>query len=324
VKKLLLLSGLIWAGWLSAQSENVAKDTTVQRLVEEAKARTGAPPVDTAWKVGGNLGLQFSQAAYQNWQAGGVNSLAGNSLVNLFANYDAGGSWNWNNSAILAYGLNFQDTIFNKTDDRIELESRLDYHLSKKLNLSAMLNFRSQFMPGFANPGETADSVKISDFLAPGYVLSGLGLTWKPNAQFTAYLSPVTAKTTIVRVQRLADAGAFGVDSGKTVRLEIGGYLNLAYNRQFTDDIKMQFRMDLFSNYAEDPSLIDVNSELLVFFSVNRFITANVALAYLYDHDVKFDLDNNANTPGVPRSQWRQILSLGFTYNFGDPLPKKK
>ncbi len=50
-------------------------------------------PQDTAWKMGGNFGLQFTQSSYQYWQAGGVNSIAGNGLVNLFANYDNGGDW---------------------------------------------------------------------------------------------------------------------------------------------------------------------------------------------------------------------------------------
>lgn len=55
-----------------------------------------------------------------------------------------------------------------------------------------------------------------------------------------------------------------------------------------------------------------------MFFKVNKYIKANVALAYIYDHDVKFDLDENPLTPGVPRSQFRQILSIGFSYDFGD------
>lgn len=269
---------------------------------------------DTAWKIGGNLGIQFNQAAYENWQAGGVNSLAGNGLLSIFANYDKGGKFTWVNTLNLGYGLNFQDTIFNKTDDRIELESRIDYSLSKHWGLSALYNFRSQFSAGFANPGETADSVKISDFMAPGYMLLGLGATYKPSKKISVFLSPATAKLTFVMDERLSNAGAYGVDSGETMRAELGGYLNFTYKQTLMKNVDLQARLDLFSNYLEDPTLIDVNSEVLLFLKVNQYITANIALNLIYDHDVKFDVDGKM---GVPRTQLRQLLGVGFAYSFG-------
>jgi hypothetical protein len=311
--------GLLFsASLLMGQSFDPKEDKKVQSFRKEAEAKAGKELADSSfWKKGGNFGIQFSQAAYSNWQAGGVNSMAGNTVFSAFANYQSNKNWVWNNRALLAYGLNFQDTIFNKTDDRIELETRLDYLKSKKWNYSAFLNFRTQFMPGFANPGESGDELRVSDFMAPGYMLVGLGATYKPNERFTAFISPVTSKATFVTVQRLADIGAYGVDPGQTARVEIGGYINVAYTRTVLKGVDMQARIDMFSNYLEDPTLIDINSELIFNFTVNKNIKANLALAYIYDHDVKFDLDNDPATVGVPRSQFRQVLSIGFTYNFG-------
>lgn len=268
------------------------------------------------WSTGGNFGLQFTQASYSNWQAGGVNSVAGNSLVNLFANYNPNEKWSWNNNLTLAYGLNFQDTIFNKTEDRIELESRVDYKKSKRWNYSALLNFRSQFAPGFANPGESGDDLRISDFLAPAYLINSVGAAYKDES-LTAYLSPLTSKTTFVMVDRLAEAGAFGVKDSNNIRFEVGVYVNLTFKKKLWDNIDLQARVDLFSNYAEDPTLVDVNSELLLFFQVTEYIKANITLAYIYDHDVKFDTDNNPLTVAVPRGQFKQVLSIGFSYAFG-------
>ena len=54
-----------------------------------------------------------------------------------------------------------------------------------------------------------------------------------------------------------------------------------------------------------------------MFFKVNKFIKANISLAYIYDHDVKFYLDENNPDLGVPRSQFKQVLSIGFSYDFG-------
>jgi hypothetical protein len=299
---------------LMAQNDNVGQDTAAKKFSKDAVEALNQNAKDTAWKVGGNLGIQFNQAAYENWQAGGVNSIAGNGLLNIFANYDNGGKWTWVNNLNLGYGLNFLDTVFNKTDDRIELESRIDYTLNKRWGLSALYNFRSQFAAGFSKPGETADSVKISDFMAPGYMLIGLGATFKPNKKISVFLSPATAKLTFVMDERLSNLGAFGVDSGATLRAELGGYLNFTYQQTLLKNVDLKARLDLFSNYLDDPTLIDVNSEILLFLKVNKYISANVAFNVIYDHDVKFDVDGKM---GVPRTQFRQLLGVGFAYNFG-------
>lgn len=297
-------------------------------------------PADTAWKVGGNFGLQFTQASYQNWQAGGVNSVAGNSLFTVFANYDDGGIWTWVNRLDLAYGLNYQDTVFNKTDDRIELESRVDRKISKDWNLSAFLNFRTQFANGYNAPGETGDSIRISGFLAPAYLLTGVGFTYKPNKKFSVFISPVTSKMTFVNDQRLANQGAFGVDSaitdttasgerfivqeGSTFRQEVGGYVNLAYITPIVKNVDMQFKLGLFSNYLDNQyKFIDVNSEFQLFMKVNSYISANISLNLIYDHDIVFDT-NNDGTPDGPRTQFKQVLGVGLAYNFGDKVNKKK
>lgn len=284
------------------------------------------------WKTGGNIGIQLNQAAYSNWQAGGVNSIATNSLLTLFANYKKG-DWAWDNLLQLAYGLSFQDTLFNKTDDRIELQSRVDRKLNKNWNMSAMLNFRTQFTNGYANPGETGDENRISTILAPAYTLTGLGLTYKPNDKFNIFISPVTSKWTLVTDQRLANAGAFGVDAavregdsatgaiiteGKTSRWEVGGYLNLSYKTNLMENVDLQARLDLYSNYLDgNYEFVDVNGELILFMKVNKYITANLTLNMIYDHDVSFDTNDDGALNG-PRTQFKEVLGVGFAYKFGD------
>ena len=268
------------------------------------------------WKTGGNFSLQFSQAAYSNWQAGGTNSITGNSLISLFANYEKD-NWAWKNSLTLAYGLSFQDSVFNKTDDRIELESRVDRKFKEHWNFSALLNFRTQFTNGYDAPGITEDSLKVSGFFAPAYTVLGLGVTYKPNAKFSAFASPLTAKTTIVNDQRLSDRGAFGVDTGSTIRYEAGGYVNISYNTPLAENIDLKSKLDLFSNYLDNNyQFIDVNAEVIIFMKVNKYITANVSLNMVYDHDILFDTNEDGVVDG-PRTQFREVIGVGFAYNFG-------
>lgn len=282
---------------------------------------------DTAWKIGGNMGLQFTQSAYQNWQAGGVNSIAGNAIFSVFANYDNGGKWGWANSLDIAYGLNLQDKLYSKTDDRFELQSRVDRHLSKNWSLSGELNFRTQMTDGYSVPGDIDTLDPISRFMAPGYLLVGVGFTYSPNDNFTVYISPATSKMTFVMDQTLANAGSFGVEAGDTIngayvegkqfRYEIGGYVNISYRKEILKNVDLQARVDLFSNYLDGQyKYIDVNGELKLFMKVNEFISASVAFNVIYDNDIIFDTNNDGIMDG-PRTQFKEVIGVGFAYNFG-------
>lgn len=273
--------------------------------------------VTGSWNAGGNFGLQINQAAYSYWQAGGVNSFSSNSLFDAYANY-SDARWTWNNRLTLGYGVSFQDSLFTKTDDQILIESRIDRKLCSRWGLSALLNIRTQFTAGFEQPGQREDSVKISDFLAPAYAVTGLGFTYKPNqADFSLFISPATGKFTVVNDQRLSDAGAFGVEPGEKFRAEIGGYVNLRYKRPIMENVRMEARLDLYSNYLSNPEWVDVNSQILFFLKVNEYISANISLDLRYDRNIKFDT-NEDGTANASRMQFREILGVGFAYSFGD------
>lgn len=301
---------------LSAQNNEVGRDEAVRKFARKSLKFNKGEPGDTAWSTGGNYSLNINQATYSNWQAGGVNSIAINSLLSVFANYDDGGKWKWSNSLSLAYGFAFQDTVFNKTDDRLEFESRVDHSLSKKWNASGFLNFRTQFTNGFAQPGQAEDSLRISTFMAPGYVVSGLGFTYKPNKKFSATISPATSKMTFVLDDRLANMGSFGVDTGKNYRQEIGGYLNLLFKTPITKNIRMQSRLDMYANYIEaDYDFPDYNAEVVFYLKVNEYVNANITLNSIYDYDAKFQTPSGEE---VERVQFKEVISVGFSYDFGD------
>ncbi len=279
-------------------------------------------PSDTAWKSGGLFGLQFTQASYSNWQAGGVNSLAGNGLASLFAAYDDGGDWTWMNTLDVAFGLNKQDSLLIKTDDRLELKSRLDRSISDHWSISGLLNFRTQFADGYSEPGQREDSMRISTFMAPGYLITGLGFTYKPNKKFSAFLSPLTSKMTFVQDEKLSNQGAFGVDTGSTFRYEIGGYIDMIYKTPLMKNVDLQTSLNLYSNYLDgNYKYIDVAGEMLLFMKVNSAISANLSLNVLYDHDINIDTDNDGEGDG-PRTQFKEVLGVGITYQIGDSRKK--
>ena len=179
-----------------------------------------------------------------------------------------------------------------------------------------MINFKTQFTDGFNYPN---DSVAISKFMAPGYLLGALGLEYRPNNDLTLYLAPLTSKNTFVLDQKLADQAAFGVDTSSQFRTEFGGYLRFNYNVKLMENVSFQTKLELFSNYLNKPQNIDVSWESLLNLKVNKFISATLGTHLIYDDDILIQIDKNRD--GIiektgKRVQFKQVLNVGFSYKF--------
>jgi len=281
---------------------------------------------DTIWRTGGLFAANFNQVSLSNWAGGGQNSVALNGLANLFANYKKG-KIAWDNNLDMGYGIVKQgEEKIRKNDDRLEFNSKLGYDAYKaKFYYTVLFNFRSQFAPGYNYP-RTDSSRYISKFAAPAFSLLALGVDYKPKDYFSFFLSPITARLVIVNDDSLSDAGAFGVTPGDKIRDEIGAYLNTRFQKDIMKNVNFMTKLDLFSNYQEDPQNIDVNWEVLLSVKVNKYITASIGTQLIYDDNTQillFKESNNVRTPVLrpdgsqrtgPRTQFRQVFGIGFAY----------
>ncbi len=290
----------------------------------EKKLREVNADTIMGWKRGGVAAINFSQTSLTNWAAGGLNSLSLNGLFSGFATYKQAKS-SWDNLLEIGYGLIKQGSEgYRKTDDKIELTSKFGREAFKNFNYAALLNFRTQMSPGYKYPGTEN---KISDAFAPAYLLFALGLDYKPSTYLSAFIAPVTVKFTFVTDKVLSDAGAFGVKPGETSRSEIGGYLRVIYTRsdfkgEFLRNVAFTTKVDLFSNYRDHPQNIDINWETLIALKVNKYISVSFNTNLVYDDNVKVPVDRNGDgifepteAPG-PRTQFKEILGVGFSYKF--------
>jgi hypothetical protein len=292
---------------LFVNSFAIAQTTEAEDALKKVKEE-----LPDGWSKGGLFSLSFSQVSLTNWAAGGQNSISGNGLVSLFADFKKK-SFIWNNTLDLGYGLMKQGEVgVIKTDDKIDLLSKAGLKAAEHWYYAGLLNFKTQMMPGYNYPN---DSVEISKFLAPAYLLGALGMDYKPSANFSLFLAPLTAKVTFVNDQALADDGAYGVDPGKKSRAEFGGYIRAAYKVDITENITFQTKADFFSNYLKNPEKIDVNWETLLMMKVGQFITLSFATHLIYDYDVKFDTtgDGEGDTDKV---QFKQLIGVGLSYKF--------
>jgi len=291
----------------------------------EKTLRTHSADTIMGWKTGGVLTATVAQTSLTNWVAGGQNSLSINGLFSGFANYKKGKSI-WGNSLDLGYGLMKQgkEADFQKTDDKIDILSQYGREAFKNFYYSALMNFKTQMTPGYNYPDDTT---KISDLLAPAYLTLAIGLDFKPDAYFSAFLAPLTGKFTFVTDQGLSDLGAFGVKPGERSRSEIGGYIRAIYSRndfksEFLKNVSFTTKIDLFSNYSENPQNIDVSWETLITMKVNKYLAFNINTHLIYDDNIQvpYDRNNDGKTEKGEsvRSlvQFKEIFGVGLAYKF--------
>ena len=270
------------------------------------------------------VNVQFSQVQLSQWAAGGQSSASLIAKVDQFWEYD-GTDFGWDTEFHGAFGLLHRpdDQIIMKTDDRIELATKLGRRLKDKGSLTALGSFRTQLAPGYATVNGLPDANQVtSRTMAPGYVVLALGLDMKPTETTTIFVAPFTSKSTFVLDDSLSSQGLFGVLPGARARHEVGGYVRVGLKEQVTENVTYAVRLDLFSNYLEEPEAIDIFTDHVLTLKVNSWLSTTLGLTLIYDKDVELVLrEPNPDIPGDlgdvgPGVQLKQILAVGLSLKF--------
>jgi DUF3078 family protein len=293
----------------------VASSIFSAALAQTNPQDTTTIPQDTIWKISGAFGFKFNQVALSNWTAGGQNSLAWNTTFDFKADYKKG-NWKWNNLIHLGYGLSKQgEDPLNKTDDQILLNTNIGYEINGFWHATVNANFRSQFTNGYNLPN---DSIIISGFMAPGYLVAGLGIEYKPNDNFMFMVNPISNKTVFVLNDFLSAQGAYGVDTLSNFKLETGAFISFFYKKEILKNVTLTTLYTMFGDYKKLAAW-DVNWDLILDFKINEFLAANLTTNLIYDQDIAIPVDNTGD--GIkesfgPRVQFRQSLGIGLTAKF--------
>ena len=266
----------------------------------------------SVWKLKSLYSLSGTQSSFVNWNAGGRNNISLIGNIRASADYNKA-KWNWSSDVTLAFGgIKYLDDVqgvdLQKTEDKIDLSSIVGMRISKRFLISLNSGFKTQFADGFTYPN---DSVAVSKFMAPGYLNLALGTDYIKDANFSVFGSPFASKTTLVMDDSLSQLGAFGVEKGERIRHEFGAFVKLKWNSKLMKNIDMKSKIELFSNYLNNPENIDVNAELVFIFRVNSLFSATAQWNLVYDDDIKIR-DKNGNIG--PRTQFKSVLGIGISY----------
>jgi hypothetical protein len=283
MKKILLFTAVI-TGFLAN-----AQDETVKKLkIESTKTikKDVADTSDKLWKSGGLFNLNLSQGSLNNWAAGGDKfSLSLNSILSVYAFYKKD-KHSWDNTLDINFGYLRSTSLGNrKNDDRFDLLSKYGYAIADKWDLSGLFNFRTQIANGYtySDTGRTFSS----SFLSPTYVILSLGLDYKPAESFSVFISPVTARWVIVTDDSLSAKGLYGVTPGKKSRSQLGAFLSAQFLKDLSKTLNYKARLDLFSNYKNNPEKVDVFMSNLFSVKLSKILSATWNVDLIYDDDVR-------------------------------------
>jgi hypothetical protein len=266
--------------------------------------------IPKGWRSKGNVSFLFNQAAFSNWAAGGENSISGTLGFVYELNYHQE-NWDWDTRINAAYGLlqTRNSEFTRKTDDRFELNSVIGKRGEKNhWYYPAFLNFRTQMTKGFRfETDENGKEIRTqnTNILSPAYLSFGPGVLWKKHENLNFNIAPGTSKMTIVDSSfTLPNQEYFGVEEGNSIRYELGMYASGYYKFNLLENVIFENILNLYSNYLEDPKNVDIDYNVNVVMTINKYLSANINFQTIYD-------DNAFNG-----FQTREVLGLGVNYGF--------
>jgi hypothetical protein len=256
------------------------------------------------WKVGAEFGLNFNQGhVSKSWSGDGQTAMATLSTVKFHANYKKG-KHTWDNTIEAKYGLlKSGEEGFRKNEDKLEINTKYGQKAFNKWYYSALFNLKTQMLKGYDYPDDGPRVLK-SQIFAPAYVIITIGLDYKPNKKFSVLLSPIAAKYTIVGDTSKIDQTQYGLAKDERVKKEVGSYANITHTLDFWEDMKLENKMTLYSNYSENPKNVDIDWQMTLTMPINQYLSTKVSTHVISDDDTSSKI------------QFKENLMVGFSYRF--------
>ncbi len=295
------------------------------------------------WKMDGLTSLNLNQVSLNNWTAGGNSQVSFTLLGKYNANYTKD-KLTWNNSLNIMYGMyKNKGEKMKKNEDLFDLTSILGHQITKKWAFVGFANFKTQFTKGFDTNN---DSLKVSNFMAPGYLTLSPAFRYAPVDWFYILLSPATAKFTFVLDQELANAGAFGVKAaeydttsgnlikeGQKTLIYMGPFIEAYLKKEIAKNLTYESKLNILYSLTNrkstnlDPFDMDFSWQNFLNYQVAKYFSISIFAHLVYypgqpllsfenvDGAVKIKAEPNKHL------QFKETLGIGVSFSF--PPAKK-
>ena len=263
----------------------------------------------------GNNGLSFSQISYSDsWESGGVPNLMLRVTSNLSFIYKKQ-MWYFKSAFDGAYAMTW-DNVNNlqKKEDRFQFTNTFGLRtaVNSKFYYTALVDLKSQFSPGYKSP---SDQTIISRLFSPAFLITSLGMSFKNNG-WDITLAPISGRFTFVLDTAISNMGIYSeVKPGKTIAANIGFYASIIYKKEFLKMMYFNTKMELFSNYTNNPQNIDVDWENKLGIKITPFLAAELYCRLVYKDKSRYQVAGSTELRG-PRLQINESFNIGLTYSF--------
>ena len=251
------------------------------------------------WSLDWVGGLNGSQASYNNWSQGGVNTISVTASTVFNARYRKG-QFAYALATNFKYGKSrLEDEGTRKTDDRIAVNNKFSYLFEdERWSAFGNINFSTQFDQGFDY--STEPPTLISRFFAPAYFTQIAGISFQPKDYFTAEAG-LAMKETIVSDTDLSNR--YGLEPGESFRFEPGYSLAMNFEKKIISNVRLISSVETFTNLERHVDNTDVNFSNELIGKINNYLNMSFQFVMVYDSDFSKEL------------QVKQVLSAGISYS---------
>jgi hypothetical protein len=254
------------------------------------------------WKFGGSIAINLNQQNSANWVGANERyALNVGMSADLYGNFVKGNN-TWNNTLKMSYAwINSESQGARKTSDFLDLFTKYGRDISKngKMFIATIGNLRTQFTNGYEYNLDPRR--RTSGFFAPATLLVTPGLEWRPIKEFSLFASPLAARWVIVSndpfsysfpngirpdgTQEDPISSFYGVDPFRKVSSQFGSFVSANFKKEVMKNITYTTRLDLYSDYLNQPENIDIFWTNILVFKVNKWIALQYQWNMAYDHD---------------------------------------
>ncbi len=240
--------------------------------------------------------VNFTQNQFDNWSAGGENSVSWQFILTTKFENDQK-DYNWTNNGKFQFGkTKVGDLDARKSADEINLESTYTYKLGVLVNPYASVKALTQFVDGFNYPA-AAKKVKISQAFDPLYLTESIGVGIQPYKNIKIRIGVAAKQTLSDTAYGFANEG----DKVQDFKNEIGAESVTEASITVSEKIVYDSKLNLFSN-LKGLKEIDVTWDNTFSAMVSDLIKVSLNFQLFYDSDISI------------KRQWKQTLALGLSY----------
>ncbi|MCX6335127.1 MAG: DUF3078 domain-containing protein [Bacteroidia bacterium] len=276
------------------------------------------------WKYRSEAAFALNQAYIENWVKGGESNVSTSLDITGYADYSNKPlKITSNNFARLKYGLIWtKDDGIRKNLDLLETNSKLNHKAFGKFDFSAILLFKTQIAGGFTYANDGSKKL-VSKFMSPGVITAGLGLDYKPNKTTSINFSPVSYKGTFVldttgtKGVNAVDQTKYGIAPDRKWKNEPGVSFMITNEYKPLKTLAITNRLQLFTNYIDNPQNIDIDWEMILTANLNWFTDVRFNTHLIFDDDTKSPVNpDDSNSKKTARVQFKELLGFSFIFRF--------